>query len=58
MLKKRSKDLDRKLAAAQVRATGVKKIKSDDVDYSSGKSLQDQNLDLNAWDSKFLEGKE
>ena len=58
MLKTRSKDLDRKLAAAQARATGVKKIKSDDVDYTSGKSIQDQNLDLKAWDAKFLEGKE
>ena len=58
MLKKRSKDLDRKLADAQARATGVKKIKSDDVDYTSGKSIQDQNLDLKAWDAKFLEGKE
>ena len=58
MLKKRSKELDRKLAAAQARAIGVKKIKSDDVDYTSGKSIQDQNLDLKAWDAKFLEGKE
>jgi len=58
MLKQGSKDLDRKLAAAKAKATGVKKIKADDVDYTSGKSIQDQSLDLKAWDAKFLEGKE
>lgn len=48
MLKKGSKDLQRKLAAARNRATAVKTVRADDVDYSSGKSIQDQGLDLKA----------
>lgn len=58
MLKKGSADLQRKLAAARDRGTAVKTVRADDVDYSSGKSIEEQGLDLKAWDQKFLKDKE
>jgi len=58
MLKKGGSDMERKLEAARNKATAVKKVSAADVDYTSGKSIEDQGLDFKEWDKKFLKEKE
>jgi hypothetical protein len=38
-------------------ATKLKTVQSADVEYSSGKSIEEQGLDLKEWDKKFLTDK-
>lgn len=35
----------------------LKTVSADDVDYTTGKSIEDQNLDLKEFDRKYLKDK-
>jgi len=53
-LRKGGRDVERKLAEARRRSQKVKVIKEQDIEYTTGKSIEEQGLDLKEWDAKYL----
>jgi len=56
-LKRGGEEIGRKLADARERKGTLKVVKEADVEYSSGRSIEEQGLDLKQWDDQFKEGK-
>mmetsp|Transcript_12067 Transcript_12067/g.18927 ORF Transcript_12067/g.18927 Transcript_12067/m.18927 type:complete len:326 (-) Transcript_12067:168-1145(-) len=52
-LKKGGQDLQQKLQRAKERRQKLKIVGKEDVDYTTGKSIEEQGLDLKQWDQQF-----